>query len=61
MFVETIEWGKNIIVKNREGGSISCHYTVYGERTDMEKLIVEYEGQSPKDYPGQDWLNLGEE
>ena len=34
------------------------HYTVYAERKDMDKLIVEYEGESPKDYPGQDWLNL---
>jgi len=61
LFVEKIEWGKNIIVKNREGGPISCHYTVYAERKDMEKLIVEYEGTSPKDYPGQDWLNLRSE
>jgi hypothetical protein len=37
---------------------INCHYTVYAERKDMDKLIVEYEGTSPKDYPGQDWLNL---
>jgi hypothetical protein len=58
LFVEKIEWGKNIIVKNREGGAINCYYTVYAERKDMEKLIVEYEGQSIKDYPGQDWLNM---
>ena len=58
LFVETITWGKTIIIKNREGGSINCHYTVYAERKDMEKLIVEYEGASPKDYPGEDWLNL---
>jgi hypothetical protein len=25
---------------------------VYGERADGEKLIVEYEGESPADYPG---------
>lgn len=61
LFVEKIEWGKNIIVKNREGSSISCHYTVHAERKDLEKLIVEYEGTSPKDYPGQDWLNLRNE
>lgn len=58
LFVEKIEWGKNIIIKNREGGQINCYYTVYGERKDMDKLIVEYEGETPKDYPGQDWLNL---
>jgi hypothetical protein len=49
LFVEKISWGKNIIVKNREGGPIHCHYVVYGERIDGEKLIVEYEGDQ---YPG---------
>jgi len=58
LFVEKIEWGKRILVKNRESGSIQCYYTVYGERKDMNKLIVEYEGNSPKDYPGEDWLNM---
>ena len=58
LFMEKIEWGKKIIIKNASGGPINCHYTVYAERIDMDKLIVEYEGESPKDYPGQDWLNL---
>ena len=58
LFMEKIEWGKRIIIKNASGGPINCHYTVYAERIDMDKLIVEYEGESPKDYPGQDWLNL---
>jgi hypothetical protein len=49
LYVEKISWGKNIIVKNREGGPISCHYVIYGERIDGEKLIVEYEGDQ---YPG---------
>jgi len=34
---------------------------VYAERNDMDKLIVEYEGESAKDYPGDDWLNLRRE
>ena len=58
LFVEKIDWGKKIIVKNASGGPINCHYTVYGERIDMEKLIVEYEGESIKDYPGEDWLQV---
>ena len=58
LFVETIDWGKKIIVKNASGGPINCHYIVYGERIDMEKLIVEYEGESIKDYPGEDWLQV---
>ena len=49
LFVEKISWGKNIIVKNREGGPIHCHYVIYGERIDGERLIVEYEGDQ---YPG---------
>lgn len=43
LFVEKIEWGKRIIIKNREGGPVECYYTVYGERVDIEKTIVEYE------------------
>lgn len=31
---------------------IECHYHIYGERTDGEKLIPEYEGETPADYPG---------
>ena len=57
LYVEYIN-EQQIKVKNRENTSINCYYTVYAERKDMEKLIVEYEGTSAKDYPGQDWLNL---
>jgi hypothetical protein len=57
LYVESID-EHQIIIKNKESTSINCYYTVYAERKDMEKLIVEYEGSSPKDYPGQDWLNL---
>ena len=59
LYVEKIVWGQQIIIKNRESGPTNCYFTVYAERKDMEKLIAEYEGSSPKDYPGQDWLNLG--
>ena len=41
-----------IKVINNSGGNINCSYVVYGERADGEKLIVEYEGESPADYPG---------
>jgi len=34
------------------------HYTVFAERKDLDKLIVEYEGETAKDYPGQDYLGL---
>lgn len=58
LYVEKIVWGQQIIVRNRESELTNCYFTVYAERKDMEKLIVEYEGSSPKDYPGQDWLKL---
>jgi hypothetical protein len=58
LYVEKIILGQQIIVRNRESELTNCYFTVYAERKDMEKLIVEYEGSSLKDYPGQDWLNL---
>ena len=58
LYVEKIILGQQIIVRNRESELTNCYFTVYAERKDMEKLIVEYEGTSAKDYPGQDWLNL---
>ena len=52
LFVEKIEWGQNIIVKNRSGGAINCSYIVYGERKDVSKNISEYKGLTENDYPG---------
>lgn len=51
LFVERVEWGKNIVVKNQSGGSIHCYYKVWADRLG-EKLIVEYPGKTPADYPG---------
>ena len=42
-----------IIVKNHSNLPTHCSYIVYGERKDGERLIPEYEGNSPQDYPGQ--------
>ena len=52
LFVESIQWGSRVIVKNNAGGSIKCHYTVHAERADCEKNIPEYEGLTIEDYPG---------
>lgn len=52
LFVEKIEWGRKIIIKNNLGTSINCSYIVYGERIDGEKNIPEYKGLTPMDYPG---------
>jgi len=53
LFVEKIEWGQRIIIKNNLGGPINCSYVVYGQRKDVPKNITEYEGTSAKDYPGE--------
>jgi len=52
LFVEKIEWGQRIIIKNNLGGPINCSYVVYGERKDVSKNIPEYLGSTPNDYPG---------
>jgi len=52
LIIEKIEWGKNIKIKSGSGANIDCYFLVYGERSDGEKLIVEYEGESINDYPG---------
>jgi len=52
LFVESIEWGKRIQIRNNLGGPIDCFYTITGGRIDGEPLIVEYEGDTPAKYPG---------
>ena len=52
LYVEKIEWGSRVTVKNASGGPIKCSYVVFGVRTDGEKNIPEYEGLTTKDYPG---------
>ena len=58
LFVKKIEWGKRVIVMNSAGGPVNCYYTVFAKRKDLEPLVVEYEGESVKDYPGQDFLGV---
>ena len=52
LIIEGIEWGSQIKIKSGNGIDIDCYYLVHGERKDGEKLIVEYEGKSSDDYPG---------
>lgn len=52
LFVDRIEWGSRIIIKNNASGPINCSYVVYGERKDVSKNISEYKGLTPDDYPG---------
>lgn len=44
LYVKSIEWGEIIHVANNLGGPIECDYVVYAERKDIDKLVVEYEG-----------------
>jgi len=52
LIVDGIEWGKKIKIRSGSASRIDCFYVVHGERKDGEKLIVEYEGTSIDDYPG---------
>jgi hypothetical protein len=52
LFVEKIEWGTKVTVKNASGGPIRCSYVVFGVRNDVERNIPEYQGLTSKDYPG---------
>ena len=46
---------KKIYLQTNDEISIDCYYHVYAERKDVERLIVEYEGQSKNDYPSKSW------
>ena len=51
IFVDKIE--DNIVYLNSSSGEpINCYYHIFAERCDGEKLIPEYEGTTPNDYPG---------
>ena len=43
LYVDKVEWGKRIKIMNNSGSQINCHYTVYAERIDLDKLVVEVE------------------
>lgn len=46
LYVKSIDWGKIIHIVNNLGGPIDCDYVIYAERKDIDKLVVEYEGDS---------------
>lgn len=52
LIVDKIEWGSKINIRSGNASAIDCYYLIHGERIDGEKLIVEYEGETPADYPG---------
>ena len=54
LIVDKIEWGQKVIVRSGNASAIDCYYVIHAARVDGESLIVEYEGQTPADYPGSD-------
>ena len=52
LIVDKIEGRKGVVVKSGNASVIDCYFMINGERKDGEKLIVEYEGISSDDYPG---------
>ena len=46
-------WDENKVYLQSQGGMpIDCFYHIMAARIDGEELVVEYEGESPADYPG---------
>ena len=52
LIVERIEWGKRVYIRSGNASAIDCYYTIQASRIDGEPLIVEYEGETPAEYPG---------
>ena len=57
LYYEISDWGTRIKVLNNQGGAVNCSYVVFGERKDVDKIVVEYEGKI-EDYPGQDQRSI---
>ena len=51
LFVKEVRWGKQVIVRNNAGGPINADYYIVARRLD-DDLVVEYEGKTHEDYPG---------
>ena len=45
---------ETVFLQARGGMPIDCFYHIYGERKDVNGLVVEYEGESWEDYPDKD-------
>ena len=51
LFVDRIEYGKRVYIKNQAGGKIDAYYQVWADRLGHD-MVVEYEGESVANYPG---------
>jgi len=54
LIVEAIEWGSRIKIRSGNAATIDCYYVIQAARIDGEPLVVEYEGETPAEYPGDD-------
>jgi hypothetical protein len=52
LIIDKIEWGRIIRIRSGNGANIDCYYTIHAARVDGDPLIIEYEGETPNDYPG---------
>ena len=57
LYVDSIPYGRQVIVKAEDGSQPNCHYEIWVSRwldpLDHEKkLHVVYDGETPDDYPG---------
>ena len=43
---------EKVELQSKPGIPIHCFYHIFAERIDGEQLVVEYKGESPDDYPG---------
>ena len=41
LFVDRIEYGKRVYIRNQAGGKIDAYYQVHAERIDVDKVVVE--------------------
>ena len=51
LITEGVKWGKQVYVKSGNGTTIDCYYSIWANRIGP-KLHVQYDGESPADYPG---------
>lgn len=51
LIIDKIQSGK-VYIRSGNATAINCFYTIHASRIDGEPLIIEYEGETPADYPG---------
>jgi hypothetical protein len=54
LIIDKIELENGIFIRSGTASNIDCYYVVNGSRIDGDPLIVEYEGETPAEYPGDD-------